>query len=320
MTPLGARFLFLGVLTTIFAAVVGGRPLLALGVGAGLLPIMSLVTLPSPAGRTVTRMPIRMQAGVPVRLHVDHVRASGRSGAPLAIRVEIDGWPPQTAWSEAQARDAKACLDLQAIPPSRGIVRHWRIVTVARDPLGLAQVSVTWMLSSDQARIVHPATIPAPAVPLRPTTDVPEFSGLRAWQSGDRPRDVDWRATARRPSTAPVVRLWSETPARGGDMVIGVAGGPDDESCERVAEMAAAAVRDALRRCEQVTLRWASGELTARFAEPLLDALAQFPIVGMPPPAGCDLLIVPATGAGAGGAAGTAAVWRVDASGRVVAA
>lgn len=316
LTQLGARFLFLGVLTTIFAAAVGGRPLLVLGVGAGLLPIMSLVTLPSPAGRTLTRMPIRMQAGVPVRLHVDHVRSGGRSGAPLLIRVEVDGWPPMTAWSEAQARDAKACLDLEATPPTRGIVHQWRILTVARDPLGLAQASVTWTLKGDQARIVHPATVPAPALPLRPTTDVPEFSGLRAWQPGDRPRDVDWRATARRPSTAPVVRLWSETPSRGGDMVIGVAGGANDESCERVAEIAAAAVRDAFRRCEQVTLRWATGELTSRFAEPLLDALAQFPTVGAHPPADCDLLIVPTTGA----ATGAAAIWRVDESGRVVAA
>jgi uncharacterized protein (DUF58 family) len=312
---LGARLLFFGVVTTLFAAVVGGRPLLALGVGIGLLPIMSLVTLPSPAGRTLTPMPGRMQAGVPARLHVDHIRASGRSGAPLLIGVKIEGWPRLTAWSDAQARDAKACLNFEATPPGRGVFRKLEIITAARDPLGLAQASVTWVLVSDKPHIVHPPTVPAPALPLRPTTDVPEFSGLRGWQPGDRPRDVDWRATARRPSTAPVVRLWSETPSRGGELVIGVAGGPDNQSCDRVAELGAAAVRDAFRRCEQVTLRWAGGEVTARLAEPLLDALAEYPTVGMPSPANCDLLIVPSTAV----AAGAAAIWRVDGSGRVVA-
>jgi uncharacterized protein (DUF58 family) len=316
LTPLGARLLFFGVLTTVFAAAVGGRPLLVLGLGTALLPILSLATLPRPAGLIHTRMPIRMQAGAPARMHVDHIRANGRSGAPLLIMVEIDGWAPLTAWSEAQAENAKACVNFQTTPPTRGILRRWRVVTVARDPLGLAAASVTWMMTGDRPHIVHPATVPAPAVPLRPTTDVPEFSGLRAWQPSDRPRDVDWRATARRPSTAPVVRLWSETPSRGGEMVIGVAGGPDDQSCDRVAEITAAAVRDAFRRCEQVTLRWTGGEVTSRLAEPLLDALAEVPVVGMAAPTDCDLLVVPSTAA----AAGAAAVWRVDGSGRVVAA
>jgi len=316
LTQLGARLLFFGVLTTLFGAAVGGRPLLALGVGIGLFPIMSLLTLPSPAGRTLTRMPRRMQAGVPARLHVDHIRGKGRSGAPLLIGVQIDGWPHMTAWSDAQAPDAKACVNFEATPPNRGVFRRLEIVTVARDPLGLAQASVTWVLAGDKTHIVHPATVPAPALPLRPTMDVPEFSGLRAWQAGDRPRDVDWRATARRPSTTPVVRLWSETPSRGGEIVIGVAGGPDNESCERVAELAAAAVRDAFRRCEEVTLRWVGGEVTARLVEPLLDALAEYPAIGMASPADCDLLIVPAGGV----AAGAAAIWRVDGSGRVVAA
>jgi uncharacterized protein (DUF58 family) len=259
-----------------------------------------------------------MQAGVPTGLHVDHIRTSGRSGAPLQINVEIDGWAPLTAWSEAQAPDAKACLNFSVTPPARGLVSRWRIVTVARDPLGLAQTSATWLLGRDQVRIVHPATVPAPPLPLRSASDVPEFSGLRGWQPGDRPRDVDWRATARRPSTAPVVRLWSETPSRGGEMVIGVGGGPDHPSCDRVAELAAAAVREAFRCCEHVTLRWAGGEATGRIAEPLLDALAEFPRIGMPAPAGCDLLIVPATAAAVSVRA--AAVWRVAEGGHVVAA
>lgn len=316
LTALGARFLFFGAITTVFAAVVGSRPLLVLGLGAGLLPILSLLTLPSPAGRTLTRLPLRMQAGVPARLHVDHIRTSARSGAPLLIRVEVDGWAPMTAWSEAQAQDAKACMNFQATPPTRGLIRRWRIVTVTRDPLGLAAAAVTRTLTADQPSIVHPAVVAAPPLPLRPTTDEPEFSGLRGWQPGDRPRDVDWRATARRPSTAPVVRLWSQAPSRGGDLVIGVAGGPDSETCERVAEVAAAVVRDAFRHSEQVTLRWVGGEVTARLAEPLLDALAEVPSVGMASPTGCDLLIAPATTA----PSAAASVWRVDGSGRVVAA
>jgi uncharacterized protein (DUF58 family) len=324
LTPVGVRFLLAGLLTSVFATVVSSRPLLALGLGTALLPLMSFVTLPSPAGRVLTRMPIRMQAGVPAPLHVDIVRGSARSGAPLLIAVEVDGWPPLTAWSEAQARDAKACLDFQVTPPSRGLISRWQILTMARDPLGFAQASVISILESDQVHIVQPATVPAPALPTPPTSDIPEFSGLRAWQPGDRPRDVDWRATARRPSTAPVVRLWSATPVRGGELVIGVAGGSDEQACERIAELAAAAVREALHRYEKVTLRWAGGELTAPLAEPLLDALAAVPAVGMPSPADCDVLIAPSTDStadvGGGGLGGAGALWRVDGSGRVVAA
>jgi uncharacterized protein (DUF58 family) len=316
LTQLGVRFLFFGVVTAVFAAAVGSRPLLALGLAAGLLPIFSLATLPSPGGRRLIRLPLRLQAGVPAQVHVDHIRVRGWFSAPLQVRVEIDGWPPLTAWSEPQSPDAKACINFSVTPPTRGLLRRCRIVTVARDPLGLASAALAWEPQFDRISPVHPAAVAAPALPLRPTTDVPEFNGLRGWQPGDRPRDVDWRATARRPSSAPVVRLWQESPSRGGELVIGVAGGHDSSACDRVAELAAAAVRDAFRHCEQVTLRWFSGEVTARLAGPLLDALAEVPSIGMASPSGCDLLIVPSTAA----AAGAASVWRVDGNGQVVAA
>ena len=316
LTQLGVRFLFCGAITTAFAAAVGSRPLLVLGLGAGLLPLFCLATLPSPTGRTLIRLPPRLQAGVPATVHVDHIRGTGRSGAPLFIRVEIENWSPLTAWSEPQSPDAKACINFNVIPPARGLLRGCRIITMARDPLGLAAATITWAPRTDEVSVVRPAAVPAPALMLRATSDEAEFIGLRGWQPGDRPRDVDWRATARRPSTAPVVRLWSETPSRGGELVIGVAGGPDGQGCDRVAEIAAAAVRDAFRHFEQVTLRWDGGEVTGRVADPLLDALAMVPGVGMPSPADCDLLIVPSSVA----ATRAASIWRVDGGGRVNAA
>jgi uncharacterized protein (DUF58 family) len=261
-------------------------------------------------------LPHRLQAGVPAAVHLDHIRTRGWSGTPLYLQVDIEGWAPLTAWSDPQSPDAKACINFHVTPPARGVLRKCRILTMARDPLGLAAATAMWEPRFDRVTTVHPAIVSAPTLPLRPTSDVPEFSGLRGWQPGDRPRDVDWRATARRPSTTPVVRLWSETPSRGGELVIGVAGGQDPSACDRVAELAAAAVRDAFRRCEQVTLRWTGGEVTARLAEPLLDALAEFPSVGMAAPADCDLLIVPSMTA----AARAASIWRVDGGGLVVAA
>jgi uncharacterized protein (DUF58 family) len=318
LTPLGIRFTVYGLVAAGFSTMLGSRTLLAVSLGLALLPLLSFGWLPAPGGRTFLRLPTHLQAGVPAAVRVETTRRSDRAAGPMSIVVLVEGWPGCAAWVEPQAAGTRVIADFTVVPPARGVVQRALVHMVSRDPLGLAEVRWSWSPRPEMLRrVVHPAAVGAPRLPSPATAPIPEFAGLRTWQAGDRPRDVDWRATARRPSTAPVVRLWSEQHSSGGELILGVGGGGDAAACERVAEVAAAVVRRAFATYDRVTLRWDGGEISGHHGEPLLDALAQVPVPGAGAPAATDLLIAPAAAAGAP-AAGR--IWRVDSRGLVAAA
>jgi uncharacterized protein (DUF58 family) len=315
LTPLGARVTYLGFAIAVLAGLLGNRPLLLAGVALGLLPLVSAAALPRPFGQTRLMTPYRMTAHSPVSIMVQFDRPSGRSSAPLTLSVKSDLWKTVPARLGPLAAGTQTRTTFELVPPTRGIVRQVGVHLEARDPLGLAYISLL-ASPNHQTRIIHPAAVSCPPLPLYSAERIPEFAGLRGWQPGDQPRNVDWRATARRPGTAPVVRLWEETETRGGTFTVGVVSTADPEVNDRIAELAAAAIRQALVTHDAVTLRWTDGELTAGRAEPLLDVLAEHPRLPETAPTvppGCDLLIGPPHAH-----AGTARhLWRVDGKGHV---
>ena len=296
LTQLGARVAYLGVAVAVLAGLLGNRPLLLGGAAVGLLPVFSMVALVRPDGKVSLILPRRLQAGAPAELQV-HFTRPGQPSAPdrhFGHRGSVADTPAHLG---PLAAGAQTRTTFKVIPVMRGVVQQVGVHIEARDPLGLA---VTNLLATpdDRTRIVHPAVVGCPALPGTQTDRVAEFAGLRGWQSGDQPRDVDWRATARRPGSAPAVRLWEEAPIRGGNFSLGLIGAADPSTNERIAELAAAALRQAIVRHDTFTLRWAGGEQTAPRLEPLLDVLAlhprpaEGPSIPLP---GCDLIIGPIT-------------------------
>lgn len=148
--------------------------------------------------------------------------------AGTAARLRFDLVPPppagavlclQTAFGPAEAVHARGpwVLHLPGLP--RGVHSPGPVEIVAHDPLGL--FSVRRALSPAEAAslatlTVHPApdwVAPAPGHPEPAEAALAmrmgDPAGLRDWRSGDRRRDIDWRATAKR--DAPIVREREET-------------------------------------------------------------------------------------------------------------
>ncbi len=104
-----------------------------------------------------------------------------------------------------------------------------------------------------------------------------EYRGLRDYRSGDDPRDVHWRSTARRGN--PVVREYERDAAEALWICLELRAAPDDEQGEISVEVAASLAAAALRRGQPFGLatpdvRVAPGAGPAQL-ERVLDALAR---------------------------------------------
>jgi uncharacterized protein (DUF58 family) len=195
------------------AGVLTGRgPLLALGAPVGFAVVMAVAL-----GAATTQGRVRL---------VDPTDREVAEGAEVAIAVEVHGprravvdvalaLPPSVAALDgARPRRLRLGRDGSAVDLVRLQVDRWGRhqlglgVVRSRDPLGLVsqeavladQVTVRVRPGVERVRTpvrpsrlrlatgAHPARVVGPGI---------EFAGLRAYQAGDRPRDLSWRATAR---------------------------------------------------------------------------------------------------------------------------
>ena len=283
--PMAAILLFLG-------TVVGSRWLLLSGGvlgGAWLVDLLSLSWSGITLLETYPRV-LRGTVGDVVRTDSGVTEVKGRPAT--ATRIEFDGHiarlraltvEPMGAWDRREVR-----LDVELT--TRGASDHVDVTMLRRGPLGLAIARVTHRAPCDVL------VLPVPSQPfdlvLWGSADsgkvfaAPagiELAGLREWRTGDRARDISWRATARRGGApvvvergeplAPAVRIVLHGPAA-------VPGG--DPGWEPLLGRVAATVLAAHRHGRGCSLRWATphGEQVA--VEGTLDQLMRA-LAGLPP-------------------------------------
>ncbi len=126
------------------------------------------------------------------------------------------------------------------------------VVTVGTD---LNQVDLQQNLTCPAPSIVHPRRLTAPPPPARPRAAGPggELLGARAFRSGDSPRDIHWRASARHGGLIVAERGAEEPPP---ELVL-VIGRPVTDDDEQLLALAAAIGRQRITRGEPVrVLAW----------------------------------------------------------------
>lgn len=143
------------------------------------------------------------------------VPAHSPSRVPAILGGTRDHWGVTLGLADQPPGDpVPGHLDLP--PYSRGIHRPDAVRVGSSWPFGLFRVEV--LLPVDLAVIVHPQPRGQgwESRDNRATSGDPvEFAGTRPWQTGDRPRHIDWRAATRREDLPPPVKTF----ASGGDAV-----------------------------------------------------------------------------------------------------
>jgi uncharacterized protein (DUF58 family) len=217
--------------------------LMAVGVISGRV---GLVALGAPFGLVVL---MAVALGHPVaeaRVHlVEPAGGEVDEGGEATVAVEVQGHRWQVvdvalAVPEAMvvgdgtaARTLRLDADGRAVEPVQLVARGWgrhRLglgVVRSRDPLGL--VSTDRVMAGQADRRVRPQADPRRTAvrparlrmasgshPARVFGPGIEFAGLRPYQSGDRPRDLSWRGSARRDELMVIQRH----PERSADVVL----------------------------------------------------------------------------------------------------
>ncbi len=201
------------------------------------------------------------------RVHVE--RDAVAEGAEIGVRVEVEGPPAQVVEIAIAAPPGLLVVDgdnpvrLRLGRDGRGVTtttwraEHWgrprlgTAVVRASDPLGL--VAVDHVLGGSVGVGVRPgaeplATVLQPARTLLASGNHPariigpgiEFAGVRRYQTGDRARDLNWRAGARRDA----LMVTQRNPERSADVILFV----DTFAAEGLDETVRAAVAVALHQ------------------------------------------------------------------------
>jgi len=193
------------------AAINTGNNLLHLVLGLQLSLILLSALLSESALRGVRvqrRLPRRAIAGEPATVELEIENRKARLASYSLLVSEVDG-PAQGAAVLVQrlAPGARVRRDYRITLPRRGVAAFGRVRVTTRFPFGLFEKSREQEVEGELP--VHPSgatTAPrgrafAPAGAGERPEPYPghgaEFHGLRSFRSGDDPRSVHWRSTAR---------------------------------------------------------------------------------------------------------------------------
>jgi uncharacterized protein (DUF58 family) len=313
-----------------FAAIGTGNNLLFLMLGAmlGFIVLSGWLSEQMLRRLTVRRRVGRGRAGEPVP--VGYLLHNGnRRLAAYSVEAGEEGWPSR-AWAPVIPAGAAASVRAERRWEARGVYRLETVTLSTSFPFGLFVKErdvdlpgevVVWPRADRALREPRPAGERvrrsgesfAGAAGARG-----EYRGLRPFRSGDDPRDVHWRTTAR--VGEPVVREYERDRSRALWLCLDLRAAPGDDAEEAVeiaASLAAAAARrgDAFGLATQdVRIAPAGG---AAQCERVMDALARTafrpdaPRLAAPVPAAECVLV-----AAEGGGAGWGDVFRAEGGGR----
>jgi uncharacterized protein (DUF58 family) len=298
---LGTRLFGTGLLLGTLAAQIRSVALLTGAVFAAVLPWACLVLLPTPRLHLEVETPRRLRVGAPTTVRI-RVRNTGRRRSPaLFLRNGFPLLPLPDAAVEPLAPGGEAVCELVVTPPTRCLIGQLPVAVVVRDAFGLVARRHLHVLPTTIA--IAPRVVAAPPLPAASsladgdssgTAGIP--AGLRPWRQGDGLHRIAWRATARRSTPArlaPVVR--EQTGGQPDALVLGAVGGTPD-ALEGVLEVVAALAIAALAAGRTVRLVLGSRTITAQRPEPVLDALAAVAMLPDETPAGCTVVVGPASG------------------------
>lgn len=279
-----------------FATLNTGNNLLYLLLGA----LLGLIVLSGMLSEQTLR-------GLYVRRHVPRTITAGEPAAMRYTLGKKEHWLPSFAVSVrersggdagfvlALAPDSRTTVRTRAIFPQRGVVELRDVVLSTTFPFGL--------FTKERDVAAHDVVLVRPPI-TRPVRDVrgggregarlPEFAarsaggqrgefrGLRAYRTGDDPRDVHWRSSARR--SEPVVREYDREQGRCYTLFLDTTGSAD-EPAEVAVEIAAALAAAGTARGDRVGLLAGDQSVSpgtgAAQLDRMLDALARvrFPSV-----------------------------------------
>jgi uncharacterized protein (DUF58 family) len=308
------------------AAIGTGNNLLFLLLGAvlGFIALSGWMSEQTLRGLEVRRRgPTLATAGEPARIAYEV--GNGKRRLPsFAVEVGEAGLVGR-AWIPALAAGESATARAEQAWARRGVYPLGTVVVATSFPFGLFRKERDLDLPGEatvRPRTDRPVREPRPAGRRSLATDRAlagavggrgDFRALRPFRSGDDPRDVHWRTTAR--VGEPVVREFERDRSRALWLCLDLRA-PEGDAAEAAAETLASLAAAAMRRGEVFALatgeaRVAPGTGSAQL-ERVLDALARArfradaPRVAPPaPPAECVLVT-----AGAGGEAGWGDVFR----------
>jgi uncharacterized protein (DUF58 family)/transglutaminase-like putative cysteine protease len=284
---------------------------LVLGLQLSLLVLSAVLSEVALRGVEVERtLPRDAVAGEPFAIGLAAVNRKRRFPSFSLSLTELEGpaagvrtfLPRVGAGETARAR-------ITATVPRRGELRFGAVLVATRFPFGLFEKSREHLLPA--LLPVHPAAVPAPAVRTRPRPgggERPEprpgrgaeFHSLRDFRSGDDPRSVHWRSSARVGRLLVVER--ERERRRRVLLVVDTRGRATAEELDGAAEGAAALARRHVGLGHEVGLAWAGGGVATgsgpAHLRRLLDATAVLgpAAPGAPPPAapgGVEVLEVP---------------------------
>lgn len=281
-------FLIAGTLALGLASLNTGNNLLYLLVGAllGTIVLSGWVSERALRGvRVQRRLPRALTVGVPGAL--EYVVQPGPQrlqshGLSLA-ESGVDDWlDMEAAWLPLLSPGAGIRVRTAVTPRRRGVYALTEVTVATAFPFGLFSKErdvpaggtvVVW------PRTDLPVTLPARAGSdgRRETAAVPaaggtrgEFRALREYRSGDDPRDVHWRSTARRGDV--IVREYERDAADEYWLVLDTAA-PDDEMGERAVDTVASLVAAAAARGDRFGLSAGSAHIPPGSGAARLDAL-----------------------------------------------
>jgi uncharacterized protein (DUF58 family) len=211
LTTTGIGMVVLAVVVFVMAKQLGNQALYMLTYGAVVVVGLAYALARRKLALVTTRsqLPSRVRAGqtVTVRLGLE----SRRGLSTIVIEEQLDeqlGTPVRVPVATVRAGE-EVSHDYTFTPKLRGVYRVGPLVATWSDPFGLTRR--TAVLTEAVDIIVHPRTETAQDrvsarewedPPVRPPITRPwptgyEFYGLRDYVSGDDPRRIVWRATAR---------------------------------------------------------------------------------------------------------------------------
>lgn len=310
----------------------GGSVLLglaAMGTGNNLLflllgGMLGFITLSGVLSeQMVRRLEIRRRvpratAGEPARITYE-IRNGNRRLSAYSIEAGEDGMAGR-GWTPVIAPRSTGAARAENVWPARGVVPLETIVVSTSFPFGLfvkerdmdlAGEVVVWPRTDRPVREPRPSgeRVRSSGESMSGAAGARgEYRGLRPYRSGDDPRDVHWRTTAR--VGHPVVREYERDRSRALWLCLDLRS-VDDELGEAAVEIAAALASRASRRGETFGLATQDARVRpgggAAQLERVLDALARAdlradaPRLDPPvPPAECVLVTAGAPGPGWG--------------------
>ena len=335
---LGGTVLVAGVFLLGLATLNTGNNLLYLLVGQllGLIALSGWLSEQSIAGLAVERrVPPSVTAGqrarieyrirnrkrrlatVSLELSEAHVRRVG--DAPAAARDSAAVVPVGAAFLPALAAGESAAVHGWLEPPRRGVYRLERLTLSTRYPFGLfvkerdlvvPGALVVWPRTDRPVRAVQTGGARGDrrrvGAGAAAGAERAEFRGLRPYRSGDDPRDVHWRSSAR--LSVPVVREYDREAADSWWLVLDLGGTSSVDLQESAVELAAALAARAAARGDRFGFAAGHARLvpaaTGGQLEAVLDVLAAVRFhpgatLALPAPPGECVLVTAAGAAGA---------------------